>query len=278
MSADARERAPRPSVTALAAVYRGHFAAAIANNIAYRGAVFLWVLGAIAQPLVLIVVWQTVADSRDTGMTAGQYAAYFMLSMIVDHMTFIWHMWEFEWRIRTGYFSPLLLRPVHPIHNDVCQNLSYKVVGLAGIIPAAILMAVIFHADFTGTGWPQIVAFVPALALAMALRFIVEWCLALLAFWLTKVSSINQLFNTFYLFLGGQFAPIGVMPEWIQALSFALPFRWSLYFPIQVALGGVHGGDLWVGYGMQLLWIGVAVVLLKLMWKHAVGRYSAVGA
>ena len=268
----------RLSPRALLQFYRGQFAAALGFNLAYRGMVALWVLGAIMQPLVLIVVWQTVSEGRDTGMTAGQYAAYFMVSMVVSHMTFIWHMWEFGWRIRSGYFSPLLLRPVHPIHHDICENLSYKLVGLAGIIPAAVLMALVFGADFSGTSGRSLIAFVPALLLAMALRFIVEWCLALAAFWMTKVASLNQLFDTFFLFLGGQFAPISVMPDWIQTLSFALPFRWSIYFPIQVALGDITGRDLWIGYGMQLLWIGLAVGMLQLMWKRAVANYSAVGA
>lgn len=268
----------KPSLRALVELYRGEMSAMLAWNLQYRGSVFLWVLGAVMQPLVLIVVWQTVADGRDTGMTAGQYAAYFMVSMIVSHMTFIWHMWEFEWRIRTGYFSPLLLRPVHPIHADVCQSLAYKLVGLMGIIPAAVLMAIVFQADFGSASWRSVVAFIPALLLAMALRFIVEWCLALAAFWMTKVASLNQLFDAFFLFLGGQFAPISVMPDWIQTLSFALPFRWSIYFPIQVALGETSGRDLWIGLGMQVAWIALAVAVLQLMWKRAVANYSAVGA
>lgn len=268
----------KPSLRALIGFYRGQFAASLGFNLAYRGMVALWVLGAVMQPLVLIVVWQTVDDSRTSGMTAGQYAAYFMVSMIVSHMTFIWHMWEFEWRIRTGYFSPLLLRPVHPIHHDICENLSYKLVGLTGIIPAAMLMAVIFNADFGGTSWQNLVAFVPAIILAMTLRFVVEWSLALAAFWLTRVSSINQLFNVFFLFLGGLFAPISVMPGWIQSLSFALPFRWSIYFPIQVALGNLSDRELWFGFGMQALWIGIAIAALTMLWRHAVKQYSAVGA
>ncbi|MCA9833827.1 MAG: ABC-2 family transporter protein [Thermomicrobiales bacterium] len=268
----------KPSPRALLDLYRGEMSVMLAWNLQYRGAVFLWVLGAVMQPLVLIVVWQAVADGRDTGMTAGEYAAYFMVSMIVSHMTFIWHMWEFEWRIRSGYFSPLLLRPVHPIHADVCQSLAYKLVGLAGIIPAAILMAVIFRADFGNASWQSVMAFLPALLLAMALRFIVEWCLALAAFWMTKVASLNQLFDAFFLFLGGQFAPISVMPDWIQTLSFVLPFRWSIYFPIQVALGNITGADLWIGFGMQIAWIALAVAVLQLMWKRAVANYSAVGA
>ena len=114
---------------------------AVAANLAYRGAVAIWIFVTLIQPLVFIVVWRTVAGSGETGgYTANQFVAYFLVMMVVDHLTFIWHMWEFEWRIRTGAFSPLLMRPIHPIHNDVCENLAYKTLGLVGVLPAAVLL------------------------------------------------------------------------------------------------------------------------------------------
>jgi ABC-2 type transport system permease protein len=278
---DARPDFHRLSLRSLWDFYVNQFRVDVATNLAYRGAVAIWVLSTVMQPLVSLVVWRTVAGSNDGsagGFTANQYTAYFVVVMIVNHLTFIWHMWEFEWRIRTGFFSPLLMRPIHPIHHDVCQNLSYKIVGLIGVVPAAIFLAVAFNADFGGTAWTDVVAFVPALLLAMALRFIVEWTLALAAFWLTKVSALNNLFDVFFLFLGGQFAPLGVMPEWIRVLSVVSPFRWSIAFPVEVALGQHSGPEIALGYGAQLAWIAVAAVVLRTLWGRAVARYAAVGA
>ncbi len=164
-------------------------------NLAYRGAVAIWIFVTLIQPLVFIVVWRTVAGSGETGgYTANQFVAYFLVMMVVDHLTFIWHMWEFEWRIRTGAFSPLLMRPIHPIHNDVCENLAYKTVGLVGVLPAAVLLGLAFDADLSGVTVRTVLPFLVALVLAMVLRFVVEWCLALAAFWLTKVTAINSLF------------------------------------------------------------------------------------
>lgn len=285
MSADPHA-SPRPdynrsSPQALAGYYRGQLATCFANQLAYRGSVAIWVLSGVIQPLVSIVIWQAVAESRGgdvAGLTAGQYAAYFLTAMVVSHLTFIWHMWEFEWRIRSGSFSPILLRPIHPIHNDICENLGFKAVGLAGLLPGAVMMAIVFGADFSGTGWRDLLAFLPAILLAMILRFTLEWTLALAAFWLTKVSSLNNFVDVFFLFLGGQFAPLAVMPDAVQTLAFVLPFRWSIAFPVEVALGHVHGQDVLVGYGMQAVWIGIALGVLRLTWKRAVRQYSAVGA
>jgi ABC-2 type transport system permease protein len=265
---------------ALLEYYRSQLAIDISLNIAYRGATAIWVFSSIMQPLVSLVVWRTVAgeDGQAGGLTADQYTAYFIMVLIVSSMTFIWHMWEFEWRIRTGQFSPLLLRPIHPIHNDVSENLSFKLLSLVGVIPAAILLAIIFNADFGGTSVLHVVAFIPALLLSMVLRFVVEWTLALAAFWLTKVSAINNLFDVMFLFLGGQFAPLTVMPEWIQTLALLSPFPWSISFPVEVALGRRDGSEILVGYAAQVGWIAIALGVLYLIWNKAVSRYSAVGA
>ncbi len=268
----------RFSPAALAAYYRRQLASSLAANLAYRGAVAIWVLTSIIQPLVFIVVWRTVAGSGSTGgYTAAQFVAYFLVMMVVDHLTFIWHMWEFEYRIRNGTFSPLLLRPVHPIHNDVCENVSYKLVGLVGILPAAVLLAVVFDADLSGTSLAAVVAFLPAVGLAMVLRFVVEWCVALSAFWLTKVAAMNTVFFSLFTFLGGQFAPLQVLPAWMQTLAAWTPFPWTLAFPVEVLLGRRTGAELVLGYAAQLGWIVVALLALRLLWTRATRRYSAVG-
>ncbi len=269
----------RSGLRRLADYYRSQLAIDISLNIAYRGATAIWTFSSIMQPLISMVVWRTVAGNTSAGgLTANEYTAYFIMVLLVSNLTFIWHMWEFEWRIRTGAFSPLLLRPIHPIHNDVSENISFKLIGLAGIIPAAILLGVIFHADFGGTSALDIVAFVPALLLAMVLRFVVEWTLALAAFWLTKVSAINNLFDVMFLFLGGQFAPLDVMPGWIRTLALFSPFPWSISFPVEVALGRRDGSEILIGYAAQLGWIALSVTVLSLVWRRATSQYSAVGA
>jgi ABC-2 type transport system permease protein len=277
--APARPSFGRFSTAALAAYYRRQFASSLAINLAYRGAVAIWVLTSIIQPLVFIVVWRTVAGSGSTGgYTGAEFVGYFLVMMVVDHLTFIWHMWEFEYRIRNGSFSPLLLRPIHPIHNDVCENTSYKLVGLVGILPAAVILGVLFSADLSGTTVASVVAFAPAVLLAMVLRFVVEWCVALSAFWLTKVSAMNTVFFSLFTFLGGQFAPLSVLPGWMQTLAAWTPFPWTLSYPVEVLLGRRTGSDIFTGYLAQLAWIVVAVVVLRLLWSRATRRYTAVGA
>jgi ABC-2 type transport system permease protein len=267
---------PRDYVT----LYAARFKIDLASMIAYRGAIAIWTLGLILYPVVTLVVWTTVAESRGGsagGFTAGEYAAYFIVLMVVNHMTFIWQSWEQEWRIRTGWYSPILLRPVHPIHQDVTVNLTFKLLGLAAVIPSAIALSFVFDAHYEWTAL-DIIAFVPALIGAMTLRFIFEWTLGLLAFWVTKTSAMLHLYAALSLFLAGHIAPLSLFPEPVRVVASILPFRWVLSFPVEVLLGQRTAPEILGGIAMQLLWIAISLLALKLIWGRAVARYSAVGA
>jgi ABC-2 type transport system permease protein len=264
----------------LAAVYAAKFRAEIALQFAYRGAIVIWLLGLIVEPIVYLVVWTTVARSQGgevSGFTAGDFAAYFTVLMIVNQLTFTWHFFFFEWRVRNGFFSPVLLRPVHPIHNDVAENLTFKGLTFTVVAPVAILLVIGFGATADTQPW-HVLAFLPALVLAMVLRFLIEWTLALAAFWVTRTAALNEAYFVAVLFLSGQVAPLALFPPIVQTIAYLLPFRWIISFPIETALGRLGPTDVLLGYGAQALWIGAALLLLRVTWRSGIRRYSAVGA
>lgn len=261
-------------------VYAAKFRAEIAVQVAYRGALAIWLLGLLLEPIIFLVVWTTVARSQAGtvgGFGAGDFAAYFTVLMVVNQLTFTWHFFFFEWRVRHGELSPLLLRPVHPIHNDVAENLTFKLLTMVGVLPVAAFLVVTFGAVFRPEPW-QLLAFVPALVLAMTLRFILEWTLALAAFWLTRTAALNNAYYLLILFLSGQIAPLSLLPPFIQTIAAVLPFRWMVSFPVELALGRLTATEVAIGYAAQVGWIAVALVLLRLAWRAGVRRYSAVGA
>ena len=73
--------------------------------------------------------------------------------MMMGHLTFTWFMFEFEYRVRSGAFSPLLLQPLHPIHRDIATNISYKFLTLAVMLPTVGLMIWLFDPVFDTPAW-----------------------------------------------------------------------------------------------------------------------------
>jgi ABC-2 type transport system permease protein len=261
-------------------IWRAQARNALTIQFQYRISLVIWMIGLVLSPLVYLVVWTTVA--RATGGAVGTYtthdfAAYFIILMVVDHITFTWVIFNAEFRIRQGALSPLLLRPVHPINADAAENVSFKVLMLVVIIPAVIVMALVFGPNVHPPPW-AVVVFLPALILAAVLRFTVEWTISLISFWISRMMAINQIYYVLILFLSGQVAPLGLFPMPVQVVADVLPFQWMVAFPVELLLGRESPRGAMVGFAVLIGWLVVATVGLRVVWRVGVRQYSAVGA
>src|SRR3972149_11018030 len=149
---------------ALADLYRAEFRTSLATMFQYRAALVIWLISQVLDPLIYLIVWSTVAVASGgsvAGYTTGDFAAYFIVLMIVNHLTFTWIMWEYEYRVREGTLSAALLRPVHPIHADLAENLSSKIVSTPGILVGGGILARIFRPTFHALGG-ALGGFIPA--------------------------------------------------------------------------------------------------------------------
>src|SRR4029078_3398386 len=109
---------------------------AIAEQIQYRVANYMYMLGMVAEPVIYLVVWQTVAEQQRgsvAGITAGTSAAYYIVWTLVRNITIVFTPYGWEERIREGRLSAQLLRPLFPIVEDLGFFLGWKpvVVSLA---------------------------------------------------------------------------------------------------------------------------------------------------
>jgi ABC-2 type transport system permease protein len=285
MSALARlSGATRPSflsgLAALAGAYVARFKVAIGVQFQYRASLVIWLSWTIMEAVIYLVVWSTVA--RSSGGQVGTYdaadfAAYFLVLMVVNQLTFTWIMFTFEEQVRQGLLSPLLLKPLHPIHGEIAENITYKALTSVILVPALGLLIWAFRPALHPEPW-SVAAFVPAVVLAFLLRFLSGWTLALAGFWTTRVLALNEVYYVAMLFLSGQMVPLSLLPGPVQAVAAVLPFRWMVSFPVELLLGRVSPAAALAGYAAQLGWLVAHVALAALVWRAGVRRYSAVGA
>jgi ABC-2 type transport system permease protein len=270
----------RGEVRALLRLYAQQFKTTFASMVQYRASLFIWMISQVLEPLVYLIVWSTVSNGSGGsvgGYTAQGFAAYYLALMLVNQATYTWIMYEYEYRVRQGFLSFALLKPVHPIHADISDNLSSKLITLPILLVVAGGLALIFRPTAALTLWAAL-AFIPALILAFLVRFLLEWTLALAAFWTTRVNAINQVYFILMLFLAGQIAPLTLFPRWIQIVADILPFRWMLGFPVELVLGRLTPAQALEGLGAQAAWLILSLVLIRVIWRAGVRVYSAVGA
>ncbi|MBX3011322.1 MAG: ABC-2 family transporter protein [Caldilineaceae bacterium] len=264
----------------LAEVYSAQLKTSLAVQFQYRTAMMIWMIGRVLQPLISLLVWTTVARAQGGevgGYNEGSFAAYFIMQMIVSQATFSWIAWEYDYIIRSGQFSFKLLRPIHPIHADIADNVAYKIVSLLVLIPATFLLAWLFPPSFTPQLW-SMVAGCFAIGFAFIVRFTFEWTMAMAALWFNRINAINLTYEATFVFLSGFFAPLEVMPPALQGLASFLPFRWFIAFPIELTLGRLSPQEALWGFAMQALWFVIAITTLNVVWRAGVKQYSAVGS
>lgn len=264
----------------LPAIYRRQMAVALQEHLQYRAGLAFWILGMAVEPVVQLVVWGAVAAARGgevAGYTAGAFAAYYILWVVVRTMNIALTPWAFEERVRRGGLSPLLLRPVHPFHADLAQFTAMKLVSLVILLPIVLTLSLLFRPDFQALTPLRLAGFLLAIWSGFVLRFIWVWALGLVTFWVLRVSAIFELYFALELILSGRLVPIDLLPAGVRGLALSLPWYYAYGFPIELALGRADAAAIGRGFALQLAWGLVGTGLLALLWRCGVRRYAAVG-
>jgi ABC-2 type transport system permease protein len=252
---------------------------AIVNQFQYRVAQYFYMLGMVAEPIVYLVVWTTIANESGgevNGITAGEFAAYYIVWTLVRNMNIVFGAPFWEWRIREGRMSSELLRPLHPLHNDVAWFAGSKLVLIVLWLPIAAGLAIAFDPTIDPSPL-EVVVFFFAIWGAYLLRTMLQSTLGMLCFWTTRGAAIFDLYMTTELLLSGRLVPLPLMPDRVETVAAFLPFQWAFFFPIDALVGDRSTAWLVGGLGMQLLWILIGFALFRLAWRAAIKRFSAVG-
>jgi ABC-2 type transport system permease protein len=252
---------------------------AIQTQFQYRAATYMYLLGMVAEPVIYLVVWTTIARSHGgevAGITAGGFAAYYIVWTLVRNVNIVFTPYGWEGRIREGQLSGQLLRPLHPIHYDIADFAGGKVIWVLFYLPIAVGLTLVFKPTFDLTPL-GLVVFFPAIVGAYLIRTMNLWLLGMVTFWTTRGSAIFETYIMAELLLSGRLVPLPLMPAWVQGIANWLPFKWTFFFPIEVLVGHLSATSLLVGLGMQVFWTTVGAGLVWLFWRASVRHYTAVG-
>jgi ABC-2 type transport system permease protein len=273
------KRGPLASIRGWVGLYATQMRIAILSQIQYRVSNYFYMIGMVAEPVIYLVVWSTVARQQGGevgGFTPGEFAAYYIVWTLVRNMNIALTPWEWEQRIRNGDLVVMLLRPLHPIHLDLAGLAGWKAVVIVMWLPIAAFLSLIFQPTFSIEPI-DIVVFLVAIWGAYVLRSMFLWLLGLVTFFTTRVGPVFDIFFTAELLLSGRLVPLTLMPDWAQRLADVLPFKWTFSYPIEALIGRLPADQLLGGLAMQVLWIAISASIVAVCWRLSVRRFSAVG-
>ena len=251
----------------------------IQSQFQYRVANYLWMIGMLAEPVIYLVVWTTIAKEQGgevQGISVGQFAAYYIVWTLVRNMNIVFTPYGWEWRIREGMLSAALLRPLHPLHDDVAGFAGWKFVVILMWLPVAVVLWIAFDPVLDPSAL-EVAVFAVAIWGAYLIRTMFLSLLGMITFWTTRVSAIFELAIALELLLSGRLVPLTVMPDWAQDIASVLPFQWTFYFPIWALVGDFSRAELLGGLAIQALWFAILTGLTLVVWRFAIRHFSSVG-
>ncbi|UFP92903.1 ABC transporter permease [Gloeobacter morelensis] len=241
----------------------------------YRAELLLWALSG-SLPIILMGVWIQAAQGGRFGLGPLDFARYFLAVFVVRQLTVVWVIWEFEREVVEGRLSPLLLQPIDPVWRHVAGHISERFARMPFIVLLVGLFFLLYPQAFWLPRWTDALLFVGLVALVFALRFLIQYTLALLAFWTERASAIEELWFLCYLFLSGLIAPLEVFPPLVREVALWTPFPYLVHFPASLLVG--LPVDLPRGLLVMAVWGGLFFVLNRWLWRRGLKQYSGMGA
>ncbi len=243
--------------------------------IEYRAEIFLWVLAGVF-PLIMMGMWMAASAIHPMSRSPGEFARYFFIAFMVRQLTNVWVNWEFESDVVEGRLSPYLLQPLDPVFRYVGEHVGERLTRM----PLLVAFAVAFYWLVPAARWQPSVAAVALTAIACILAFILQFAIsytfAMLAFWVERAGSIQEMIWLVNLFLSGMLAPLDFYPAAARHAADLTPFPYLIYFPVEILMG--RQTHLGMGFLVMLGWIAALILINRIMWSRGLRRYSAMGA
>ncbi len=246
---------------------------------AYRSEFLVWALTT-NMPLVMLALWTEVArEAPIAGFGDKDLVAYFLLTLIVRLLTGNWVVWEMNNEIRQGDLAMRLLRPIHPFIVYGTDNVSPRSRSAPSSRSPSSSSgssgsgAVTCRRPTSRTGSSRSSAIFGAWAVIFCAMLVVG---SLGLFWESSLALVDLWLGLFFVF-SGYLMPLAFFPGWLRSLSWWLPFRYTLAFPVETMLGLESMAQALRSLVVQWAYVAGLLGLALVLWRRGLARYAVYG-
>jgi ABC-2 type transport system permease protein len=121
-------------------------------------------------------------------------------------------------------------------------------------------------------GYFNIPVVILAIVLGHVLFLLIYALLGFSAFILIEIWPFRRLLDDTTRLLAGGFIPLAVLPGFLQAIAYALPFRFLYSFPLELLFNTADMSILYENFTLLVVWIGVFAMLNIVMYRLALKK------
>jgi ABC-2 type transport system permease protein len=249
----------------------------LAEAIAYRAEMFVWVL-ATTMPLVMLALWTSVAQGAPVGRYGKpEFVAYFLATFIVRQLTGSWVYWQMIFEVRDGTLGMRLLRPVHPLVAYAAESVASMPLRIVVSVPAAAAALVLAGADRLTHDPVLWLLWSVSVAGAWLITLLVNLVIGCASFFFESSAKLMDAWLVFFFVLSGYIIPVDLFPPALGALIAWLPFRYQLGLPVEIMTGALGRAESLALLARQWGWVVLSGAAAAASWRSGVRRFAAYG-
>ena len=229
--------------------------------------------GHIIELLTILVVWILIFSQNEMfgGFTRQEIITYLIGGSIISLITGYLLQRLITEDVESEKSYLLVYRPVRYFAHILTHGWAKAVLPFA---VAVFLNFVILYFFFNSLilNYDIINIFIIGImvVLTFILEFMIAYLLKLYVFWTIESPDLYQILMRLKKLLAGNYFPLSFLPVIVVKASLLLPFAYSFFVPAELYLGKISQTTAIRGIGIQIGWIVVLYIIIRLAWKKQV--------
>jgi ABC-2 type transport system permease protein len=251
---------------------------------AYRANFFLEIFGMMALFGAILFLWISVYANSAGGIVGG-YTLSEMLTYIVGGAFLSSIVMsttqgdEIDQEINEGLVSNYLLKPLNVSLYWFSRDISRKILTtFFGIISFIILFYAARNFLLPPASLVMFAASVIFVIMGMFLHFEIFYITAVASFWLGRTWGFRFAIRVIMEIATGAVIPLSLIPGLGGDILRFLPFKFLVYFPLQIYLGKFSASEIANEFLQFIAWIFFLGIAAWYLWRRGIKNYTASGA
>ncbi|OGM09477.1 hypothetical protein A2159_00915 [Candidatus Woesebacteria bacterium RBG_13_34_9] len=259
------------------------FKISFAQEFAYPINLIFWRIRNIFQIILLYFLWSSVFENTSGeifGYSKEKILTYIFGIIVLKAFVFSTKTNDIAGDISRGDLVNYLLKPISYFKYWFSRDIASKSLNLVfSFFEITILFLVLKPQVYIQKDLLDLCIFLFFLLLAVFLFFLILMLTNLITFWAPEAGWSSQFLIIIILseFFSGAVFPIDILPQFLQRYIYLTPFPYLIFIPLQVYLGKVETLVLYKSILVSFFWIGILIILLKLMWQKGLKRFEGAG-
>jgi len=254
------------------------FKNSLQTNLAYRANFFAAFIAEAVSLVAIIYIWLSIYRQGNVigNYTLSNLIIYFLITRLIFLIINAQDLGREVGRfINLGQFANFINKPINFLSYNLASNLSAV---FNRLISFAIFILLLFYWSLNnGIGIDKIFLFLITLLIGYLIYFLLYYIVGIITFFTGHFSGINYTMMGVLTFFSGRLVPIDIMPKSLYIISNFLPFKYIVYFPIQIITGKINDLQILIGIFKGITWLFLLIILASLIYKKGIKTFESYG-